>query len=36
MSVMSAAALASALSFLTFVIMAVLYVVPWLATQQRG
>jgi|SRR5215467_13414352 len=35
MSPMSAAALASVLSFLIFVIMAALYLVPWLANRQR-
>ena len=35
MSLMSAAALASVLSFVMFAIMAVLYVAPWLATRQR-
>src|SRR5262245_11814656 len=36
MSLMSAAALASILSFVVFAIMAVLYVAPWLATRQRA
>src|SRR5260370_1283020 len=36
MSLMSAAAFASVLSFLIVVIMAVLYVAPWLATRQRA
>jgi hypothetical protein len=36
MSLMSAGALASVLSFLIFVIMAALYVGPWLATRQRA
>jgi hypothetical protein len=36
MSLMSAAALASVLSFLIFAIMAALYVAPWLATRQRA
>jgi hypothetical protein len=36
MSPMSAAALASVLSFLIFVIIAALYVAPWLATRQRA
>ena len=35
MSLMSAGALASVLSFIMFAIMAVLYVAPWLATRQR-
>jgi hypothetical protein len=33
---MPAAALATVLSFVVFVIMAVLYVAPWLATRQRA
>ncbi len=36
MSPMSAAALASVLSFVVFAIMAVWYVAPWLATRQRA
>ncbi len=36
MSLMSAAASASVLSFLIVVIMTVLYVAPWLATRQRA
>src|SRR5712692_8462062 len=36
MSPMSAAALASLLSFVVFAIMTVLYVAPWLATRQRA
>jgi hypothetical protein len=36
MSLMSAGALASVLSFLIFVIMAALYVAPWLASRQRA
>jgi hypothetical protein len=36
MSLMSAAALASVLSFAIFAIMAVWYVAPWLATRQRA
>jgi hypothetical protein len=36
MSPMSAAALASVLSFVVFAIMTVLYVAPWLATRQRA
>jgi hypothetical protein len=36
MSLMSAAALASVLSFVLFAIMAALYVAPWLATRQRA
>jgi len=36
MSLMSAGALASVLSFLIFVIVAALYVAPWLATRQRA
>ncbi len=36
MSPMSAAALASVLSFVMFAIMAVWYVAPWLATRQRA
>ena len=36
MSPMSAAALASVLSFVMFAIMAVLYVAPWLATRRRA
>jgi len=36
MSPMSAAALASVLSFVVFAIMAVLYVAPWLATRRRA
>ncbi len=36
MSLMSAAALASALSFVMFAIMAIVYVAPWLATRQRA
>jgi len=36
MSLMSAAALASVLSFVMFAIMAVWHVVPWLATLQRA
>jgi hypothetical protein len=36
MSLMSAAALASVLSFIMFAIMAINYVAPWLATQQRA
>ena len=36
MNPMSAAALASVLSFVVFAIMAVLYVAPWLATRQRA
>jgi hypothetical protein len=36
MSLLSAAALASILSFVTFGIMAILYGAPWLATKERG
>jgi hypothetical protein len=36
MSLMSAAALASVLSFTMFAVMAVMYVAPWLATRQRA
>jgi hypothetical protein len=36
MSPMSAAALASLLSFVVFAIMTVLYIAPWLATRQRA
>src|SRR5260370_35254416 len=36
MSLMSAAALASVLSFIMFAIMAINYVAPWLATQPRA
>jgi hypothetical protein len=36
MSLISAGALASVLSFLIFVIMAALYAAPWLATRQRA
>jgi hypothetical protein len=36
MSLMSAGPLASVLSLLIFVIMAALYVAPWLATRQRA
>ena len=36
MSLMSAAALASVLSFVIFAIMAAWYVAPWLATRQRA
>ena len=36
MTLMSAAALASVLSFVIFAIIAVWYVAPWLATQQRA
>lgn len=36
MSLVSAAALASILSFVLFAIIAVLYVVPWLATKERA
>ena len=36
MTLMSAAALASLLSFAIFALMAVWYVAPWVATQQRA
>ena len=36
MSLMSAAALASVLSFVMFAIMAIVYVAPWLAARQRA